>query len=79
MEDYYTKKNIFWVPKAACWYTLKDKAMLPTCIVLWVDETTGNYVKLGSVTWLVDNPLDGIEKNTPKMNLISQFLPGTRF
>ena len=53
--------------------------MLPTCIVLWVDETTGNYVKLGSVTWLVDNPLDGIEKNTPKMNLISQFLPGTRF
>lgn len=30
VEDYYTEKNIFWVPKAARWDTLKNKAMLPT-------------------------------------------------
>lgn len=28
VEDYYTEKNIFWVPKAARWDTLKTK---PCC------------------------------------------------
>jgi type I restriction enzyme M protein len=49
VEDYYTEKNIFWVPKAARWDTLKNKAMLPTGTVLWVDETTGKDVTLRSV------------------------------
>lgn len=64
VEDYYTEKNIFWVPKAARWDTLKNKAMLPTGTVLWVDETTGKDVTLRSVSWLVDNALDEIEKPT---------------
>lgn len=80
IEDYYTEKNIFWVPKAARWDTLKTKAMLPTGTVLWVDETTGQDVKLRSVSWLVDNALDEIEKTNPKLkgilNRISQYQLG---
>lgn len=80
VEDYYTEKNIFWVPKAARWDTLKNKAMLPTGTVLWVDETTGQDVKLRSVSWLVDNALDEIEKTNPKLkgilNRISQYQLG---
>lgn len=80
VEDYYTEKNIFWVPKAARWDTLKTKAILPTGTVLWVDETTGQDVKLRSVSWLVDNALDEIEKTNPKLkgilNRISQYQLG---
>lgn len=80
VEDYYTEKNIFWVPKAARWDTLKNKAMLPTGTVLWVDETTGKDVTLRSVSWLVDNALDEIEKTNPKLkgilNRISQYQLG---
>ena len=41
--------------------------MLPTGTVLWVDETTGHDIKLRSVSWLVDNALDEIEKTNPKL------------
>ncbi|KAF6682209.1 MULTISPECIES: type I restriction-modification system subunit M [Pantoea] len=80
IEDYYTEKNVFWVPKAARWEMLKNKAMLPTGTVLWVDETTGQEVKLRSVSWLVDNALDEIEKTNLKLkgilNRISQYQLG---
>lgn len=79
VEDYYAEKNVFWVPKAARWDTLKNKAMLPVGTVLWVDET-GQEVKLRSVSWLVDNALDEIEKTNPKLkgilNRISQYQLG---
>lgn len=32
-----------------------------------MDEATGNDVKLRSVSWLVDNALDEIEKTNPKL------------
>ncbi|WP_300000542.1 class I SAM-dependent DNA methyltransferase [uncultured Cedecea sp.] len=66
VEDYYAEKNVFWVPKAARWDTLKTKATLPVGTVLWVDKT-GQEVKLRSVSWLVDNALDEIEKTNPKL------------
>jgi type I restriction enzyme M protein len=33
--DYYREANVFWVPKAARWNTLKEKAVLPIGTVLW--------------------------------------------
>lgn len=66
-KDYYTEKNIFWVPKAARWETIKSKSILPIGTVLWTNEATGQEVKLRSVSWLIDNALDEIEKNNPKL------------
>ena len=65
--DYYREANVFWVPKPARWSTLKEKAVLPVGTVLWQDDA-GNDVKLRSVSWLIDNALEEIEKS-PKQNL----------
>ena len=74
--DYYREANVFWVPKAARWNTLKEKAVLPIGTVLWQDEA-GNEVKLRSVSWLIDNALEEIEKSNAKLkgilNRISQY------
>ncbi len=74
--DYYREANVFWVPRAARWSTLKEKAVLPTGSLLWQDEA-GNDVKLRSVSWLIDNALEEIEKSNTKLkgilNRISQY------
>lgn len=74
--DYYREANVFWVPRAARWATLKEKAVLPIGSVLWQDDA-GNDVKLRSVSWLVDNALEEIEKSNAKLkgilNRISQY------
>src|SRR5690606_16304368 len=41
--DYYREANVLWVPKAARWGTLKEKAVLPVSTVLWQDAA-GNDV-----------------------------------
>ena len=74
--DYYREANVFWVPKAARWSTLKEKAVLPVGTVLWQDDV-GNEVKLRSVSWLIDNALEEIERSNKKLkgilNRISQY------
>lgn len=74
--DYYREANVFWVPKAARWNTLKEKAVLPIGSVLWQDDS-GADVKLRSVSWLIDNALEEIEKSNTKLkgilNRISQY------
>jgi len=74
--EYYQEKNVFWVPKTARWSILKDKATLPIGSVLWQDAQ-GQDVKFRSVSWLIDNALDEIEKSNPKLkgilNRISQY------
>ncbi|MDN6323502.1 MAG: type I restriction-modification system subunit M, partial [Halomonas sp.] len=74
--DYYREANVFWVPKSARWGTLKEKAVLPVGTVLWQDDA-GNDVKLRSVSGLIDNALEAIEKSNDKLkgilNRISQY------
>ena len=67
--EYYQVKNIFWVPKPARWDTIKDVAALPIGSVIWQDDQ-GQDVKLRSVSWLIDNALDEIEKSNSKLKNI---------
>ena len=80
--DYYREANVFWVPKPARWNTIKEKAVLPVGTVLWQEEPLaggkpGGDVKLRSVSWLIDNALEDIEKSNTKLkgilNRISQY------
>ena len=81
--DYYREANVFWVPREARWSTLKETAALPIGSVLWQEEPSagqgkpGNNVKLRSVSWLIDNALDEIEKSNEKLkgilNRIGQY------
>jgi len=74
--DYYQEKNVFWVPKVARWSTIRETAAQAIGSVIWKDEA-GADVKLRSVSWLLDNALDEIEKSNPKLkgilNRISQY------
>lgn len=74
--DFYREVNVFWVPKAARWNLIKEKAVLPVGTVLWQDDA-GQDVKLRSVSWLIDNALEEIEKSNAKLkgilNRISQY------
>lgn len=74
--DYYREANVFWVPRAARWNTLKEKAVLPIGSIIWQDDT-GADMKLRSVSWLIDNALEEIEKSNTKLkgilNRISQY------
>lgn len=74
--DYYREKNVIWVPQHARWKYLQETAALPIGSVLWSDAQ-GNDVKLRSISWLLDNALDEIEKENPKLkgilNRIGQY------
>ncbi|QLB13281.1 type I restriction enzyme M protein [Bisgaardia hudsonensis] len=68
-RDYYTEENVFWVPKESRWAMLQNKATTPSGEILWQDEK-GEDVKMRSVSWLVDNALESIEKHNPKLKTI---------
>ncbi|MFA6700337.1 MAG: class I SAM-dependent DNA methyltransferase [Thiomicrospira sp.] len=74
--DYYAEQNVFWVPKIARWSFIKQTAALATGAVIGQDSQ-GNDIKLRSVSWLIDNALDEIEKANVKLkgilNRISQY------
>src|SRR5699024_583380 len=64
--DYYREANVFWVPKAARWNTIKEKVVLPTGSVVWQDEG-GNDVTLCAASWLVATALEAIESSNAKL------------
>lgn len=65
-RDYYTEVNVFWVPVQARWKFLQDNnktviggAELPLA--------NGNKIKITSVGHLIDNALEAIEVDNPKL------------
>ncbi len=61
-RDFYTEKNVFWVPKAARWQFLVDNNK-----VVQGGELEVEGKKLRSVGALIDNALDAIERDNPKL------------
>ncbi len=71
VRDYFTEKNVFWVPTRSRWKMLQDNAKLPAKADLpWnLKDKDGNLVpdKMKSVAFLIDDALDAIEKDNPKL------------
>ena len=71
VRDYYTEKNVFWVPERSRWENLENNAKIPAGSDLpWlVKNNKGEEVpeKMKSVGILVDNALAAIEKDNPKL------------
>ncbi|CUI27661.1 class I SAM-dependent DNA methyltransferase [Cognatishimia activa] len=65
-RDYYAEVNVFWVPAAARWKFLQDnnKAVIGGAELTLPD---GNTKKFSSVGHLIDNALEKIEADTPKL------------
>lgn len=64
-RDYYTEKNVFWVPPLARWKVIQDSASLSanTDIPL----TAGEVYSFKSVARLIDDALESVEKENPKL------------
>ena len=67
VRDYYTEKNIFWVPQEARWQTLRDCAQLPPKAPLpWNKPGKDEPEEMRSVGWLIDNAMEAIERENEK-------------
>ena len=82
VRDYYTEKNVFWVPVEARWQTLRELAQLPPGSDLpwnvpkrdsdgrYMRDEAGNLImvpdKMRNVGWLVDNAMEAIERENEK-------------
>lgn len=67
VRDYYTEKNVFWVPLEARWQTLRDCAQLPPKAPLpWNKPGKNEPEEMRSVGWLIDNAMDAIERENEK-------------
>ena len=67
VRDYYTEKNVFWVPELARWKTLQDNAKLPIGTEITIKNGKTTQYKITSVGRLIDDALDAIEKENPKL------------
>ena len=67
VRDYYTEKNVFWVPLEARWQTLRDCAQLPPkAPLLWNKPGKDEPEEMRSVGWLIDNAMEAIERENEK-------------
>lgn len=66
-RDYYTAKNVFWVPAIARWKTLQDSAKLPSGTKINVPSSHGSTYTLTSLGKFIDDALDAVEKENPKL------------
>ena len=64
-RDFYTEKNVFWLPTESRWKFLQDNGpMVIGGADLVID---GKPKKITSVGHLIDNALEGIERDNPKL------------
>jgi type I restriction enzyme M protein len=68
VRDYYTEKNVFWVPVEARWQTLVNCAQLPPKAQLpWNKPGKDEPEEMRSVGWLIDNAMEAIERENAKL------------
>lgn len=67
-RDYYTEKNVFWVPPEARWRSLRDCAQLPPKATLpWHKPGKSEPEEMRSVGWLIDNAMEAVERENPRL------------
>jgi len=64
-RDYFTEKNVFWVPTLARWDTLKDNAKVSAGTKIEIADGTTYQMK--TVGRLIDDALGEVEKDNPKL------------
>ena len=64
-RDYYTEKNVFWVPPLARWRTIQDSAPLAPDTALTLADGTAYTFR--SAARLIDDALEAVEKENPRL------------
>jgi len=62
IRDYYTEKNVFWVPALARWENLKNNAKVPPGTEIEIINGKKTTYKISSIGRLIDDALDAVEK-----------------
>ena len=66
-RDYYTEKNVFWVPALARWDFLQANAKVAAGTVLQVKNGKTTEYKFNGIGRLLDDALEAVEKENPKL------------
>jgi type I restriction enzyme M protein len=66
-RDYYTEKNVFWVPALARWDFIKDHAKVANGTVLKVKNGKIFEYKFNGIGRLLDDALEAVEKENAKL------------
>jgi type I restriction enzyme M protein len=66
-RDYYTEKNVFWVPALARWDFLQAHAKVAVGTVLQVKNGKTTEYKFNGIGRLLDDALEAVEKENPKL------------
>ncbi|MGD9486399.1 MAG: type I restriction-modification system subunit M [Calditrichaceae bacterium] len=67
IRDYYTEKNVFWVPALSRWETLQKYCKVTPGTEIEITNGEKTIYKFSSVGRLIDDALDAIEKDNPKL------------
>ena len=67
LRDYYTEKNVFWVPALGRWENLQNNAKLPPGTKIEIMNGKTETYEIRSVGRLIDDALGAIEKDNPKL------------
>ncbi|WP_216090358.1 MULTISPECIES: class I SAM-dependent DNA methyltransferase [Pseudomonas] len=68
VRDFYTEKNVFWVPEIARWDTLQNNAKLPIGTHFMLRTAQGSQaMEMRTIGWLIDTALDHVEKENHKL------------
>ncbi|WP_321531818.1 class I SAM-dependent DNA methyltransferase [uncultured Desulfuromonas sp.] len=67
VRDYYTEKNVFWVPALGRWENLQNNAKLPPGTKIEIKNGKTTTYEMRGIGRLIDDALDAIEKDNPKL------------
>jgi len=67
IRDYYTEKNVFWVPALARWENLQNNAKVAPGTKIEIKNGKKVTYKFTSIGKLIDDALEEIEKENPKL------------
>jgi type I restriction enzyme M protein len=66
-RDYFTEKNVFWVPPLARWKTIQENAALSPDTTIEIRNGKVETYTFRSTARLIDDALEAIEKENPKL------------
>lgn len=66
-RDYFTEKNVFWVPALARWETIKNHAALSPGAEIEVRNGRTTTYTFRSVGRLIDDSLEAVERENPRL------------
>ncbi|MFT3829857.1 MAG: N-6 DNA methylase [Opitutaceae bacterium] len=66
-RDYFTEKNVFWVPALARWETIKNNAPLPAGTTIQISNGEEKEYTVRSTARLIDDALEAVEKENDRL------------